>query len=430
MDWSSERYVRVYTRDTADWLALGWEAQALFVLLLRKMDRVGSLDLGRHGARGLAALLRVPLEVVERALPLLLADGCIEQHETVLVCRNFIEAQEASMSAAARQKESRLRRRDQLRLGIDPARRETVVYFVQSEHGGEVKIGHAEDLASRLVQLQVGRPDRVVVIGSVVGTVGDERALHEQLGSDRIKGEWFAPSPRVMAVAKAAGRPGATVADVFEALRDVTGHELFGVTSRDTNPPVSPGLVSQDVTSHSVPYRAVPCLPDTGSLSDPSAADSCRDLDQQQIVRLRPDGLALRVEPLKRPELQSAPPLLTLVEPGKPKKQAKPKSKHPERVQREAAEWLAWYHEKFQRTRFELRDELVKQVGALLAKGFTPRDLRMVALFKKAQWENDPRMCDRLVPVTLLRAESFGSYLDQARAAFEDGAPAGGNHGR
>jgi len=41
MDWSNERYVRVYTRDTAEYLALCWQAKALLSLLLRKCDRAG-----------------------------------------------------------------------------------------------------------------------------------------------------------------------------------------------------------------------------------------------------------------------------------------------------------------------------------------------------------------------------------------------------
>lgn len=111
MRWEDERYVRVYTRDTPDWVSLGWEAQALFVLLLRKCDRAGTLDLGRSGKRGLAALLAMPLEVVERALDVLLEDGCVERHETQLVVRNFVSAQEAVASAARRAREYRERGR-------------------------------------------------------------------------------------------------------------------------------------------------------------------------------------------------------------------------------------------------------------------------------------------------------------------------------
>lgn len=107
MRWADERYVRLYTRDTIDWNALGWEAQALFVFILRKVDRAGLLELGRQGLRGLAALVGMPLDVVERALPLLLEDRCVEQRGSTVVIPNFIEAQESPQSDAQRKRNQR-----------------------------------------------------------------------------------------------------------------------------------------------------------------------------------------------------------------------------------------------------------------------------------------------------------------------------------
>lgn len=114
MNWSDERYVRVYTRDTADWVDLGWEAQALLLLLMRKVDRAGVLDLGRRGEAGLANLLRMPLDVLQRSLVTLEADGCVTRSHTgsQLVLPNFLAAQEARQSDRQRQHESRARRRD------------------------------------------------------------------------------------------------------------------------------------------------------------------------------------------------------------------------------------------------------------------------------------------------------------------------------
>src|SRR5689334_6487800 len=115
MDWTNERYVRLYIRDTPEWSLWTWEARALFCLLLRAVDRAGTLDMGRSGPRALAALLRMPLDVVERALPELLEDGCLERHGDVLLVRNYIEAQEAAQSDKVRQQESRERRRAEAR---------------------------------------------------------------------------------------------------------------------------------------------------------------------------------------------------------------------------------------------------------------------------------------------------------------------------
>jgi Meiotically up-regulated gene 113 len=191
MRWEDERYVRLYTRDTASWMAIGWEAQALFMLIMRKVDRAGVLELGKTGTRGLSGLFQMPIDVVERAIVALLEDGCIERVGANLVIPNYIEAQEASMSPNMRQKESRLRRRDMVRSGLDPNARETAIYFIQSEHGGPVKIGMADDVARRLVGLQTSRPDKLVILGAFPGTVADERALHSAFASAREKGEWF-----------------------------------------------------------------------------------------------------------------------------------------------------------------------------------------------------------------------------------------------
>jgi hypothetical protein len=121
MRWADERYVRLYTRDTVDWLALSFEAQALLALLMRKLDRAGLLELGKHGKRAVAVAIghaaRWP--VLEPALEELLADGCVRVEGDTLVMPNFIEAQEAAMSDRQRKAEQRARARDLASLGRD-----------------------------------------------------------------------------------------------------------------------------------------------------------------------------------------------------------------------------------------------------------------------------------------------------------------------
>lgn len=110
MNWETERYVRVYTRDTADWLALSWDAQSLFVQLLRKVDRAGILPLGRHGKRAVAMVLnRLDLwdSRIAPALDELLADGCIQVHGDLLIIPNYTAAQEAKSSDAERKRRQR-----------------------------------------------------------------------------------------------------------------------------------------------------------------------------------------------------------------------------------------------------------------------------------------------------------------------------------
>jgi hypothetical protein len=112
MRWEDERYVRVYTRDTGEWLALGWEAQAIFLFALRKADRAGIVRTGKAGARGLAGMTGIPLDVVTRSLPLLLEDGCVRECDGGYIIPNFIAAQEVPISDAQRKRDQRERDRD------------------------------------------------------------------------------------------------------------------------------------------------------------------------------------------------------------------------------------------------------------------------------------------------------------------------------
>lgn len=116
MNWSNERYVRLYTRDTTGWLLMSWQAQALFCLLLRKADRSGVIALGSHGMRGICAHVKMPWDLAEPALEELVADGCVtlrvDDSSTELTFPNYIAANEAISSNAQRQREWRKRSRN------------------------------------------------------------------------------------------------------------------------------------------------------------------------------------------------------------------------------------------------------------------------------------------------------------------------------
>ncbi len=113
MRWEDERYVRLYIRDTADWLSLSFDAQALWSMLLRRFDRIGNIELGRRGASAVAALVGHPGEAerISKALTELLEDGCLELLDDGrrIYSRNFLAAQETPKSPAERQKEKRQR---------------------------------------------------------------------------------------------------------------------------------------------------------------------------------------------------------------------------------------------------------------------------------------------------------------------------------
>jgi len=109
VDWENERYVRVYTRDTADLLAVGWEGRLVWYEMLRHCDRSGLIDTGGDIAP-VAEMLRVPVTVFDVAIPRLEARGMIAVGEKAVLLPNFMEAQEAKQSDRQRQRESRARR--------------------------------------------------------------------------------------------------------------------------------------------------------------------------------------------------------------------------------------------------------------------------------------------------------------------------------
>ncbi len=107
-----ERYVRLFTRDTATWKLLPWQSKCLLPLLLRKLDRAGIADVGGEGLEGLegiAALVDLPLEIVEAGMPALLKRGVFTLSDGRLLMPNFLAAQEARSSDKLRAQEHRER---------------------------------------------------------------------------------------------------------------------------------------------------------------------------------------------------------------------------------------------------------------------------------------------------------------------------------
>lgn len=111
MDWSNERYVRFYTRDTVTWKRWTWEARACWGLLLRKVDRSGLLDTGTdEKTDALALMLDIPCEVAHRVVPQWLAAGSLVERSAGFSVPTFLAAQEAKQSDKLRQSESRANR--------------------------------------------------------------------------------------------------------------------------------------------------------------------------------------------------------------------------------------------------------------------------------------------------------------------------------
>lgn len=117
MNWSDEKYVKVYTRDTLTWLSLSWEARAVLALLFRKVDGAGLMETGSlDRAQAVALQLVVPADVTRRALDELIAIGTVSEVAGGILIPNFVEAQESTKTEARKKKDQRQRVADQRRL--------------------------------------------------------------------------------------------------------------------------------------------------------------------------------------------------------------------------------------------------------------------------------------------------------------------------
>ena len=76
--------------------------------------------------------------------------------------------------------------------------KQSYVYAVASEWA--VKIGVSHNLSTRLSAIQVGNPERLVLVGAVKGSCGLESRVHEYLGraGHHLRGEWFLSNSRVV----------------------------------------------------------------------------------------------------------------------------------------------------------------------------------------------------------------------------------------
>lgn len=80
----------------------------------------------------------------------------------------------------------------------------SVVYFIQAGADGPIKIGVASNLRRRVQMLQTGCPVPLVVLAITDGGREKEVELHLAHRADLVRGEWFKPSPAVLASVEAA----------------------------------------------------------------------------------------------------------------------------------------------------------------------------------------------------------------------------------
>lgn len=73
-----------------------------------------------------------------------------------------------------------------------------IVYIVKAEDSGRIKIGITSNPVRRLALMQVGSPERLHLVGTAPGGRSVESRLHADLEGDRLHGEWFEATDRVI----------------------------------------------------------------------------------------------------------------------------------------------------------------------------------------------------------------------------------------
>lgn len=71
-------------------------------------------------------------------------------------------------------------------------------YAIQAGEGGPVKIGVTRDPVQRLKTLQTGNPETLRGLAAWRVLPGEERLIHDDFASVRIRGEWFHPTPELL----------------------------------------------------------------------------------------------------------------------------------------------------------------------------------------------------------------------------------------
>lgn len=72
------------------------------------------------------------------------------------------------------------------------------VYFLQAGDHGPIKIGCAQDVLDRRIELQCAHYEKLHVRAIYPGDVALEQKFHAQFREHLIRGEWFAPAPEIM----------------------------------------------------------------------------------------------------------------------------------------------------------------------------------------------------------------------------------------
>lgn len=73
-----------------------------------------------------------------------------------------------------------------------------MIYFIKSD-SGHIKIGHTKkNPQARLKALQIGSPDKLIILKTIRGGYAMETHLHSKFKHLHVFGEWFSASPELL----------------------------------------------------------------------------------------------------------------------------------------------------------------------------------------------------------------------------------------
>jgi hypothetical protein len=81
------------------------------------------------------------------------------------------------------------------------------IYFIQAGQDGPIKIGTAKNPLERMATLQVAQPYTLKLLGVYFGIALEEKQLHDEHRDAWIRGEWFHPTPEVLATVTGLAAP-------------------------------------------------------------------------------------------------------------------------------------------------------------------------------------------------------------------------------
>ena len=81
-----------------------------------------------------------------------------------------------------------------------------MIYAIRAGHEGPIKFGVSNDVEGRMATLQTGNSEQLLLIAYCAVHKQNEATIHHFLREDRLEGEWFKPTPKVLGMVKAMHR--------------------------------------------------------------------------------------------------------------------------------------------------------------------------------------------------------------------------------